>query len=62
VFAGDVVDVTFLGDTLDCRIRVAGHVLVARQHPSAGLAPDERVFVELPAASCAVVKGSQTGG
>jgi hypothetical protein len=34
VLDGSVEQVVFLGEALDCRVRVGHVVLVARQHPS----------------------------
>ncbi len=55
VFAGTVADVTFLGDSLDCRVRVNGRLLHAREHPTTSFAREDAVFVELPIEHCAVI-------
>ncbi len=54
-FSGRVEQVTFLGETIDCRLRVGGQLLLSRQHPSVRLRPDDPAWVELPVEQCAVI-------
>jgi iron(III) transport system ATP-binding protein len=55
VFDGTVEEVTFLGEVLDCRVRVGEQVLTLRQHPTLELSPGRAVHVELPADLCTVL-------
>ncbi len=52
---GSVEQVVFLGEALDCRVRVGEVVLVARQHPSTLVERGEVVSVQLPAELCTLV-------
>jgi iron(III) transport system ATP-binding protein len=55
VFDGVVEEVAFLGEVLDCRIRVGEHTLTVRQHPTLELSPGCPVHVEVPAELCTVL-------
>jgi iron(III) transport system ATP-binding protein len=48
VYPGVVEQVMFLGESLECRVRVNGQVLMTRQHPSARLHQGDAVQVEIP--------------
>jgi hypothetical protein len=50
-----VEQLMFLGEYLDCRIRVGEALLVTRQHPMLAFRRGERVYVELPVERCAVL-------
>jgi iron(III) transport system ATP-binding protein len=49
LYSGVVEQVMFLGETLECRVRVNGQVLMTRQHPSTRLHQGDVVQVEIPA-------------
>jgi iron(III) transport system ATP-binding protein len=55
VFAGRIEDLAFMGEYLDCRVRVNSTVLLARVHPHAGWGPGVEVKVELPVEGCSVL-------
>jgi iron(III) transport system ATP-binding protein len=55
VFAGRVEDTVFLGEHLECGIRLGAERLVVREHPGVRLAPGDEVYVELSPASCALI-------
>jgi iron(III) transport system ATP-binding protein len=48
----------FLGDVLDCRVRVGEATLVTRQHPTNGTRRGDNVFVEFPVELCTVLTES----
>ena len=55
VFAGVLERQMFLGEYLECGVRVGETVLVTRQHPSLRLRPGEQLYLELPIELCAVI-------
>ena len=55
VLPGVVEQQMFLGDALDCRVRVGGANLLTRQHPTGGTRRGDHVFVELPVELCTVL-------
>ena len=55
VFHGKVEQVTFLGECLDCRVRIGPTLLFAREHPTSPLRSGDDVYVELPPELCAVL-------
>ncbi len=55
VFVGTVEQRLFLGEYLDCRVRVGDTLLLTRQHPTAQLRRGDQVYVELPLDLCAVL-------
>ncbi len=59
VFAGVVEEVVFLGEYLDCRVRVGGMLVLTRQHPMVGVRRGDQVFVELPIELCTVLADRQ---
>ncbi len=59
-FDGTVEEVAFLGEVLDCRIRVGSTQLMVRQHPGLEIAPGVAVSVELPAGGCTVLPDAVT--
>jgi iron(III) transport system ATP-binding protein len=61
VFDGVVEEVTFLGEVLDCRIRVGDQHLMVRQHPSLELVPGGAVRVELRSDLCTVLADQVEG-
>ncbi len=54
-FAGAVERVTFLGEFLDCRVRVGSQLLSARVQTTQPLRAGEPVLVELAAQLCTVM-------
>ncbi len=59
VFPGAVEEVVFLGEYLDCRVRVGGMLVLTRQHPMVGVRRGDQVFVELPIELCTVLTDRQ---
>jgi len=59
VFPGVVEEVVFLGEYLDCRVRVGGMLVLTRQHPMVGVRRGDQVFVELPIELCTVLTDRQ---
>jgi iron(III) transport system ATP-binding protein len=55
VLPGEVEQVTFLGEFLDCRIRVGGARLFTRLHPMLAVRQGDKVFVEIPSELLAVL-------
>lgn len=55
VFPGTVEEIMFLGEYLDCRVRLGQSVLLTRQHPTSQFRPGDDVHVELPVALCAIL-------
>jgi iron(III) transport system ATP-binding protein len=55
VFSGTVDSVTFLGEYLDCRVRIGQSLLFTREHPTSPLRAGDPVHVELPVELCAVL-------
>lgn len=55
VFEGAIEELVFLGEYVDCRVRVGGQLLYTRQHPSLQVARGDRVWVELPPDQCSVL-------
>lgn len=55
VVDGSVEQVVFLGEALDCRVRMGEVVLVARQHPSTLVERGDTVRVQLPPELCTLV-------
>ena len=54
-YPGTVEEVTFLGESVDCRVRAGQQLLLSRQHPNLRLRVGEHVWVELPVEQCAVI-------
>jgi iron(III) transport system ATP-binding protein len=55
VLPGVVEQQMFLGNYLDCRVRVGEAMLLTRQDPTLALRRGERVYVELPVDLCTVL-------
>jgi iron(III) transport system ATP-binding protein len=55
VLPGVVEELVFLGEYLDCRIRLGTALLFTRQHPTIRTRQGDNVFVELPVELCAVL-------
>ncbi|OGN81479.1 MAG: hypothetical protein A2082_00055 [Chloroflexi bacterium GWC2_70_10] len=55
-YAGTLRVAAFLGDHLDCIVEVAGTRVRARAHPTARLARDQQVWIELPGERCVVMR------
>jgi iron(III) transport system ATP-binding protein len=55
VLRGVVEQQMFLGNYLDCRVRVGDAMLLTRQDPTLALRRGERVYVELPVDLCTVL-------
>jgi iron(III) transport system ATP-binding protein len=53
---GTVASVMFVGEFLDCRVDIGGQELRSRQHPNIGLQLGDKVQIELPPESCAVLR------
>ena len=47
-YPGVVDQVMFLGESLECRVRVNGQLLMTRQHPTTRLHQGDAVQVEIP--------------
>ena len=47
-YPGVVDQVMFLGESLECRVRVNGQLLLTRQHPTTRLHQGDAVQVEIP--------------
>jgi iron(III) transport system ATP-binding protein len=58
VLPGVVEQQMFLGDALDCRVRVGQASLLIRQHPTGGARRGDQVFVEFPVDLCTVLTES----
>jgi iron(III) transport system ATP-binding protein len=56
VLEGRVESVMFVGEFVDCRLSVGGQELRTRQHPMLSLQRGEKVLVEIPPESCAVLR------
>ncbi len=57
-FRGTVEQVMFLGEFLDCRVRVGSQLLFTRQHPTIRVRPNDAVHLELPVDLCTVLSES----
>ncbi len=55
VLPGVVQQRLFMGEYLDCRVRVGEALLFCREHPTAPLRGGDAIFVELPAELCTVI-------
>jgi iron(III) transport system ATP-binding protein len=55
VLQGLLEQQVFLGESLDCRVRVGGAVLLCREHPTVRLHRDDAVWVEIPPRLCVVL-------
>jgi iron(III) transport system ATP-binding protein len=55
VVRGSIEQLMFLGEYLDCRVRVGDTLLFTHQHPTARYRRGDTVFVELPLDLCAVL-------
>lgn len=55
VVKGQVERLTFLGDHVDCHVRVGAHVFVARDDPIRPSASGDHVWIELPADSIMII-------
>lgn len=58
VFEGRVEELTFLGEFVDCRVRVQGHLLQTRPHPTLPLAKGDTVWLALRPDLCSVLMSS----
>ena len=58
VLPGVIEQQMFLGDALDCRVRVGQASLLARQHPIGATRRGDRVFIEFPVELCTVLTES----
>jgi iron(III) transport system ATP-binding protein len=56
VLEGKVEIAAFMGDFLDCRIRVGDHPFRVKVHPSFSIAVGERVYLRLTKESCTVLR------
>ena len=54
-FPATVEQVTFLGEFLDCRVRLGPTLLTIREHPTNPVRRGDDVYVELPVDLCAVI-------
>jgi iron(III) transport system ATP-binding protein len=55
VLPGIIEQQMFLGDSLDCRIRVGQASLLSRQHPMGATRRGDQVYVEFPVELCTVL-------
>jgi iron(III) transport system ATP-binding protein len=55
VFPGVLEKRTFLGEFLECGVRVGETAFVTRQHPTMRLRPGDQLYLELPIELCAVI-------
>jgi iron(III) transport system ATP-binding protein len=58
---GTVESVMFVGEFLDCRLNVGGQEMRTRQHPNLQPRRGDKVLIELPAESCAVLRDDFDG-
>jgi iron(III) transport system ATP-binding protein len=58
VLPGVIEQQMFLGDALDCRVRVGQATLLTRQHPTGGTRRGDNVFIEFPVELCTVLTES----
>jgi iron(III) transport system ATP-binding protein len=61
VLAGTVQRLMFLGEFLDCRVRVGGAEFFTRQHPTTRLRGEQAVWVEVAPQLCAVLSEEHGG-
>lgn len=54
-YPATVEEVTFLGESVECRVRAGQQLLLSRQHPNLRLRVGDHIWVELPAEQCAVI-------
>jgi len=54
-YEGRVEELVFLGEFLDCRVRVGGQLFYTRQHPMLPVSRGDIVWVELPPHLCSVL-------
>jgi iron(III) transport system ATP-binding protein len=54
-YAGTVEELVFLGEYVDCRVRVQGSLLFTRQHPTLAVRQGQTVWVELSLELCSVL-------
>jgi iron(III) transport system ATP-binding protein len=54
---GKVEQLLFLGDFVDCRVRVGTDLITARLHPATRYRRDDDVWVEFPTHACSVLSG-----
>jgi ABC-type sugar transport system ATPase subunit len=57
VFEGDIHALVFLGEIIDCQIKVEGEIIRARIHPKSVFKTGQRVFIEA-APSALIIIGS----
>ncbi len=62
LYDGEVEQVMFLGEYLECRVSVGGHSLVTRQHPTIRLRQGDRVHVEVPPDLVTAISDSGVSG
>jgi iron(III) transport system ATP-binding protein len=55
ILPGTVEQMMFLGEFIDCRVRVGGSLLFTRQHPTVQVRNGDNVYLELPVELCAVI-------
>lgn len=55
ILPGTIEQVMFLGEQLDCRVRVGQQSVLVRQHPTANLQTGGAVFVEFPPELCSAL-------
>jgi iron(III) transport system ATP-binding protein len=55
ILTGGVETVGFVGDFLDCRIRVGGHLLRVKLNPTTKIKPGQLVYVNLPLSGCLAI-------
>ena len=55
ILEGTVEDVSFIGESLDCRVRVGTMQNAGRLDPTAAIREGQRVFLKLPPEACRIV-------
>ncbi len=60
VFAGELEKIVFLGEAVECLVRVGGQVLTVRDHPTLALRdPSGPVWIEAPAELCSLLPDAE---
>jgi hypothetical protein len=56
VVAGEVANVAYLGNLIECTVAVGSHALRVQLHPSAPVAPGAKVRLALPIEYCLAMR------
>lgn len=60
VWAGELIEKTFLGESVDCQISVGGFLLRAKVDPYSQVREGDKVFVHIDASRCATLAASRS--